>query len=90
MYETIEQRTLRVISVSRSIPLQAVTPASTFEELGIDSLDRLNLLFDLECEFEVDIDDQQATQVKTVGEIIAGIRQLIEASPALAVTPIAS
>ncbi len=54
-------------------------PDSTFEELGIDSLDRLNILFDLESEFDIEIDDEEAKKVTNVGEMVAGITQLVDA-----------
>jgi acyl carrier protein len=56
-----------------------VRPDSTFEELGIDSLDRLNILFDLESEFDIEIDDEEAKKVQNIPEMIAGITHLIEA-----------
>ncbi len=79
MSETIQDRVLRVIATKQRIPLESVRPQSTFEELGIDSLDRLNILFELEGEFEIEIDDQQAKQVTNLQQMIAGITQLVEA-----------
>ena len=77
--ETIQARIFRVISESKRINLAAVQSDRTFEELGIDSLDRLNLLFDLESEFGIEIDDEQAKQASKVGDIVAGIQQLLMA-----------
>jgi acyl carrier protein len=82
MSETIQERVVRVIGTTRRIPLENVRPDSTFEELGIDSLDRLNILFDLESEFDIEIDDEQAKTVTNVGEMVAGIAQLLEAKGA--------
>jgi acyl carrier protein len=62
--------------------VESVTPDSTFDELGIDSLDRLNLLFDLEGEFDIQIDDEQAKSVKNVREMIDGITLLVNAKQA--------
>jgi len=70
---------LKVIATSRRIPLESVRPDSSFESLGIDSLDRLNILFDLESEFDIEIDDEEAKQVKNIHEMIAGVTQLIQA-----------
>jgi acyl carrier protein len=79
MSETIQDRVVRVIGTTRRIPLENVRPESTFEELGIDSLDRLNILFDLESEFDIEIDDEEAKKVTNVGEMVAGITQLVDA-----------
>lgn len=86
MFETIEDRALRVIATKQKLPLASVRPESTFEELGIDSLDRLNLLFELEGEFDIQIDDEQAKQVTNLRQMIDGITHLVnakaESSPA--------
>ena len=58
--ESVQDRVLRVIATTRRVPLDTVRPDSTFEELGIDSLDRINILFELEGEFDIEIDDEQA------------------------------
>lgn len=78
--ESIQERVLRVISASKRIPLAAVKPDATFEELAIDSLDRLNILFDLESEFNIEIDDEEAKQAAKVSDIVEGIKQLLERS----------
>ena len=82
MSETILERVIRVIGTTRRIPLENVRPESTFEDLGIDSLDLLNILFDLESEFDIEIDDEEAKKVTNVGEMVAGISQLLEAKRA--------
>ena len=79
MAESIQDRVLRVIATARQRPVDSVTPDSTFEDLGIDSLDRLNLLFDLEGEFDIQIDDEQAKSVTSVREMIDGITLLVAA-----------
>ncbi len=57
-------------------------PESTFEALNIDSLDRLNILFDLESEFEIEINDEQAKQVHNIHEMIEGVTLLVQAKNA--------
>ncbi|MGI4827076.1 MAG: acyl carrier protein [Janthinobacterium lividum] len=79
MSESIQERVLRVIATKQRIPLETVRPDSTFEELGIDSLDRLNILFELEGEFDIQIDDEQAKQVTNLQQMIDGITQLVQA-----------
>lgn len=79
MSESIQDRVLKIIANTRRIPLESVRPDSTFEELGVDSLDRLNILFDLESEFDIEIDDEDAKKVQNIPEMIAGITHLVEA-----------
>jgi acyl carrier protein len=80
--ENIEERVLRVIATTRRVPLDTIHAASTFEELGIDSLDRINILFELEGEFDIEIDDEQAKQVTTLQQMIDGIALLLAAKAA--------
>jgi acyl carrier protein len=84
MAESIQDRVLRVIATTRRVPLETVRPDSTFEELGIDSLDRLNILFELEGEFDIQIDDEQAKQVSSLQQMIEGITTLVNAKEAQA------
>lgn len=76
---TIQERILLVISRSKRIQLEAVRPECTFEELGIDSLDRLNLLFDLESEFDISIDDEKAKRATKISDVVIGVQQLLAA-----------
>ena len=80
--ETIRDRVLRVIATAKRIPLESVRPDSTFESLGIDSLDRLNILFDLESEFDIEIDDEDAKQVAGIPQMVEGIQLILAAKEA--------
>ena len=53
-------RVTGVIARTQKIPPETVTIDKTFEELKIDSLDGINILFALEGEFDVDIPDDAA------------------------------
>ncbi len=77
--QTIQDRVLKVIATSKRVPIESVQPDSSFESLGIDSLDRLNILFDLESEFDIEINDEEAKQVQNIHEMIEGITRLVEA-----------
>ena len=89
MPEPVQERALRVISTSKRIPLESVHLDSTFESLGIDSLDRLNILFDLESEFDIEINDEDAKKVTTIRQMVEGIDHLLaaKASPSAAPSP---
>lgn len=77
--QSIQDRVLKVIATSKRVPLESLNIDSSFEALGIDSLDRLNILFDLESEFDIEINDEEARQVQNIHEMIKGIQHLIEA-----------
>lgn len=70
---------IRVIARSQRIPVDSITLDSTFEELKIDSLDGINIVFELEREFNIEIPDEGVQNLHSVRETVAGVRQLIEA-----------
>ena len=79
MPETITQRVLAVIAKTQRIPVETISVDSSFEELGIDSMDSINIIFDLESEFDIEIDDEQARHIRYVREMIDGVTKLLEA-----------
>ncbi len=70
---------IRVIARSQRMPVDSITLDSTFEELKIDSLDGINIVFELEREFNIEIPDEGVQNLHSVRETVAGVRQLIEA-----------
>ena len=63
---TIEERVMMVV-LSR---MPTATSNSTFEELGADSLEKMELVMDLEDEFYINIPDNKYSSVQTVGDIV--------------------
>jgi len=49
---------------------------STFEDLGADSLDIVELVMALEEEFDVEIADEQAENAKKVGDVVNYLKTL--------------
>lgn len=72
-------RVAQVIAKTQHIPVESITPDSTFEQLKIDSLDGINILFAIEGEFDVDIPDEAARQIRSVREMVDGIEKLLDA-----------
>ena len=70
---------IRVIARSQRIPVDSITLDNTFEELKIDSLDGINLVFEIEREFNIEIPDEGVQNLHSVRETVAGVRQLIAA-----------
>ncbi|MGD1094506.1 MAG: phosphopantetheine-binding protein [Bryobacteraceae bacterium] len=77
MSDELIARVTGVIARTQHIPPDTVTIDSTFEELKIDSLDGINILFALETEFNVDIPDEAARQIRSVREMAEGIEKLL-------------
>ncbi|HEV8022054.1 MAG TPA: acyl carrier protein [Candidatus Lustribacter sp.] len=52
---------------------EVTTEASITEDLGADSLDQVELVMAFETEFGIDIPDEEAEKIKTVGDAVAKI-----------------
>ena len=76
MHDELTERVIRVIAETQKIPAESIQPSSTFEELKIDSLDGINIMFGLENEFNINIPDDTVRELRTVGDVIQGIRTL--------------
>ena len=53
--------------------------ASFMEDLGADSLDTVELVMEFEKEFNIDIPDEDAEKLKTVGDAMAYLNQKVGA-----------
>lgn len=79
MEDGIAQRTIEIIAKAKNIPRETITPETTFEELNIDSLDKINISFEVEEAYEIAIPDESLGSLKTVGDVIEGVRKLVAA-----------
>ncbi len=77
MPKDLTERVISVIAATQRIPPEKISPDSTFEELGLDSLDAVNILFALEEEFKINIPDEQAREIRGVRGMIDGIEKLL-------------
>jgi acyl carrier protein len=75
-------RVMRTLAETQKLPADKVTPDATFEQLGIDSLDGINILFALENEFNINIPDESARLVRDVRQLAEGVQKLINEKPA--------
>lgn len=71
------ERVLRTLAETQKLPPEKVTADATFEQLGIDSLDGINILFALENEFNINIPDESARLVRDVRQLAEGVQKLI-------------
>ena len=82
MSDELIQRVLKVIATSKRIPLETVTIDSEFQQLGIDSMDAVEILFALENEFDISIPDVDVRTVRNVRDMCAGVEKLVAAKGA--------
>ena len=65
-----------LIAAQKSLPPETISPASTFDELQMDSLDKINLSFEVEEHFAISIPDNALDSLRTVGDVIAGVQRI--------------
>ena len=70
-------RVIATIARAQHIPEDSVTIESTFEELKIDSLDGINIVFAIEEEFNVEIPDEAAKLIHSVRDVVDGVDRLL-------------
>jgi acyl carrier protein len=87
MSDDLIQRVLKSIATSKRIPLETVTIDSTFEQLNIDSMDAVEILFALENEFDIVIPDDEVRSVRNVRQMCEGVAKLVAAKAAGAQKP---
>ncbi len=69
---------IRVISQTQRIPPESISLDSTFEQLKIDSLDGINIVFALENEFGINIPDDGVQNLHSVRQTVEGVRNLVQ------------
>lgn len=69
----IEEKILAIIKKTKGV--KEVSRASTWEELGVDSLDVAEFFMEVENELGVSIPDSDAQGMKTVGEVVDYVEQ---------------
>jgi acyl carrier protein len=82
MSDDLIQRVLKVIATSKRIPLETVTIDSEFQQLSIDSMDAVEILFALENEFDISIPDDEVRSVRNVRQMCEGVEKLVAAKSA--------
>ncbi len=77
MDQDLIQRVIATIAKTQRLDAAKVTIDSSFEELGIDSLDGVNILFALENDLDITIPDEAAKEIRTVRQAVEGVEKLI-------------
>ncbi|MBV8074536.1 MAG: acyl carrier protein [Candidatus Eremiobacteraeota bacterium] len=71
----------KIIVEQLGVEESEVTPeASITDDLGADSLDQVELVMAFETEFNIDIPDEEAEKIKTVGDAVAKIEGMTAGS----------
>lgn len=72
----VESKIKAIIAEQLGVKPEEVTPNASFvDDLGADSLDTVELIMALEEEFSIEIPDEDAEKMKTVGDVIKYIEE---------------
>lgn len=74
----VAQKVIEIIAREQHLDPGTVTVDSSFEQLGIDSLDGVNILFALEEEFKIDIPDAVAQNMRSVRQVVDSLTRVLE------------
>ncbi|MVB11465.1 Acyl carrier protein [Caprobacter fermentans] len=70
------EKVAKILAEHKEIEVSEIHPESTLEELGLDSLDTVDLIMQFEDEFNVSLEMDE--KIKTVGDIVKLIEDNME------------
>jgi len=74
--KSIEEKVKDIIVEQLGVNPEQVTPTASFiEDLGADSLDTVELVMAFEVEFGVEVPDEDAEKLQTVGDVVKYIEE---------------
>lgn len=74
----IEERVKRIIEEQLMVDRSEIANGASFtDDLGADSLDTVEMIMEFEDEFGIEIPDEEAEKIETVGEAIEYLNQKV-------------
>lgn len=80
--DELTSRILRIVADTQRRDIATISIDSTFEELAIDSMDAVNIVFAVENEFNINVPDDDMRSLKNIRDIVTGVERLLAAPPA--------
>lgn len=71
----IFEKVKSIVAEQLGVDAADITPETTFDDLNADSLDVVELIMALEEEFDIEIPDEDAEKIKTVGDAVEYIKE---------------
>jgi len=73
---SIAEKVIAIVSEQLNVPKEQIKPETSFvNDLGADSLDTVELVMEFEDEFDINIPDEDAEKIQTVGEAIKYVEE---------------
>ena len=77
--QSVEDKVKEIIVEQLSVNAEQVTPEAKFiEDLGADSLDVVELVMAFEEQFGIEVPDEDAEKLQTVGDVNAYIKEALD------------
>ncbi|HKG91478.1 MAG TPA: acyl carrier protein [Gemmatimonadaceae bacterium] len=70
----VESQVIAIVAKTAKRPADQVRLEHTFEELGLDSLDGVEIVYELEERFGITIPNESARGVRSVSDVVAALR----------------
>lgn len=81
MSDEVADKVIATLASVKRIPADTIHLDTNLQEMGIDSLDVFTLLFELENAFKISIPDDDVRSLRTVNDVVQGIKKLLAAAP---------
>ncbi len=81
MSDAVAEKVIAALASVKRIPAETIQLETNLQEMGIDSLDVFSLLFELENTFNISIPDDDVRSLRTVHDIVEGIKKIQAAAP---------
>jgi acyl carrier protein len=81
MSDAVAEKVISTLASVKRIPADTIKLDTNLQDLGIDSLDVFTLLFELENAFKISIPDDDVRSLRTVNDVVEGIKKIIAAAP---------
>lgn len=76
--DPVEKKVIEIVSEQLGVSADQINMGTSFvNDLGADSLDTVELVMEFEDEFDINIPDEDAEKIQTVGESVKYIKELI-------------
>jgi acyl carrier protein len=78
-----QQQVFEIISKQAKIEIGTITPESTLKDLGVASLDAIEVIFDIEEHFNINLPNEDTDfEAGTVGHLVAAVDRQLAQKPA--------
>ncbi|MBN2267325.1 MAG: acyl carrier protein [Candidatus Babeliaceae bacterium] len=78
----VRKKLSSIVAEQLSIKTEEIGDDVTFDILGVDSLDRVEIVMKIEEEFDIEMNDDEAEKLKTFSDLLAYVTQLLEQAAA--------